>query len=402
VTAAARLAIRSPRHALTIDDLESDALGFRDLAPRGSSVRLSTSDAAEVAAAFIALEDWARDVHLQSPDAHASASTSLAERVAVTSENGGASDEPTRWLLSTSGTTGTPKQIGHTLESLSRGVRAEGGRDFTWGLLYDPNRMAGTQVLLQGLRSGAPVIAPTLSAPLPERLAKFVEAGVSAISASASQWRQILQAPNAREIPLRQITLGGEIADQLILDALRVAYPDARIVHVFAATETGTAFSVTDGLSGFPVSYLTDPPRGVELQIRDDILHVKAPGSSVAGPDGFVSTGDIVETVGDRVHFRGRASGIVNVGGTNVSPEEVETILREHPDVVEAVVSAKANALVGNTLVAKVVLTPEADREGVSKRLRAWVRDRATAPHVPASVVVVDELTLTQAGKVAR
>lgn len=402
MTADARLAIRSPRHTLTVEDLKADSLGLRDLAPRGSSVRLSTSDAAEVAAAFIALEGWASDVHLQSPDADAPGSGSLAERMTVISESSGGDDEPTRWLLSTSGTTGAPKQIGHTLESLSRGVRAEGGRDFTWGLLYDPNRMAGTQVLLQGLRSGAPIIAPSLHAPLPERLAMFVDTGVTAISASASQWRQILQAPNAREMQLRQITLGGEIADQLILDALRVAFPAARIVHVFAATETGTAFSVTDGMSGFPVSYLTDPPRGVELQVRDDILFIKAPGSSVADADGFVSTGDVVETVGDRVHFRGRASGIVNVGGTNVSPEAVETILREHPDVVEAVVSAKANALVGNTLVAKVTLTDDADREGVSKRLRAWVRERATAPHVPASVAVVDELTLTQAGKVAR
>jgi len=399
MTQDARLAIRSPRHTLTVEDLEADSLGLRTLVERGGSVRLSTSDAAEVAAAFIALDGWASTVELLSPDVDAASGEPVADRV---TDLGAAGSGDTQWVLFTSGTTGEPKRIAHTLESLSRGVRADGGRDFTWGLLYDPNRMAGTQVLLQGLRSGAPIIAPSLHSPLPERLAMFVEAGVTAISASASQWRQILQAPNARQMPLRQITLGGEIADQLILDALRVAFPDARIIHVFAATETGTAFSVTDGLSGFPVSYLTDPPRGVELQIRDDILHVKAPGSSVADQDGFVSTGDVVETVGDRVHFRGRASGIVNVGGTNVSPEAVETILREHPDVVEAVVSAKANALVGNTLVAKVTLTDDADREGVSKRLRAWVRERATAPHVPASVLVVDELALTQAGKVAR
>lgn len=399
MTQDARLAIRSPRHTLTIGDLQADALGLRDLVARGGTIRLSTSDAAEVAAAFIALDGWASAVELLSPDSDATTDGPVADRA---TDLGVAGTGPTQWILFTSGTTGEPKRIAHTLDSLSRGVRAEGGRDLIWGLLYDPNRMAGTQVLLQGLRSGAPIVAPSLHAPLPERLAMFVEAGVTAISASASQWRQILQAPNAREMALRQITLGGEIADQLILDALRVAFPDARIIHVFAATETGTAFTVTDGLSGFPVSYLTDPPRGVELQVRDDILHVKAPGSSVAGPDGFVSTGDIVETVGDRVHFRGRASGIVNVGGTNVSPEAVETILREHPDVVEAVVAAKANALVGNTLVAKVVLTPEAERDGVSKRLRAWVRERATAPHVPASVVAVDELTLTQAGKVAR
>ncbi len=399
MTDGARLAIRSPRHRLTVDELEADIFGLRELAPRGSAVQVSTSDAAEVAAAFTALDGWAGSVELRSPDVGSPPTDSITDRVTVL---GDAPSDVTQWVLFTSGTTGEPKRIGHTLDSLSRGVRPTGGQDFVWGLLYDPNRMAGTQVILQGLRSGAPIIAPSLYAPLSERVAMFVESGVSAISASASQWRQILQASNARDMRLSQITLGGEIADQLILDALRTAYPDARIVHVFAATETGTAFSVTDGQAGFPASYLTEPPRGVELQVRDEILHVKAPGSSVADADGFVSTGDLVEIVDDRVHFRGRASGIVSVGGTNVSPEAVETILRGHPDVVEAVVSAKANALVGNTLVAKVVLTPDADREGVSKRLRGWVRERATAPHVPASVVAVDELTLTQAGKVAR
>jgi acyl-CoA synthetase (AMP-forming)/AMP-acid ligase II len=171
---------------------------------------------------------------------------------------------------------------------------------------------------------------------------------------------------------------------------------------VFASTETGAAFSVRDGRAGFPLAYLSEPPRGIALEVRDGILHVHSPGASAAGPDGFASTGDIVEIVDDRVFFRGRASGVVNIGGANVWPEEVENLLRSHPSVVDAVVSATPNALVGNLLVARVVAAPDAERAGLGKELRAFVRGNAPSTHVPATVKVVDELETSAAGKAVR
>lgn len=313
-----------------------------------------------------------------------------------------AEPQSTRWVLYTSGTTGEPKAISHTLPSLTRTVVAGAGGSYVWGLLYDPNRMAGLQVILQGVLSGATVIAPSPHDSLSVRLAKLIAADVNALSATPSLWRQILQLPTSADWDLQQITLGGEIADQRVLDALTATFPDARIVHVFASTETGAAFSVKDGREGFPVSFLSDPPRGIRLDVRDDVLHVFSPDVSAAGDDGFASTGDIVEIVDDRVLFRGRATGVVNIGGANVWPESVETILREHPDVVEAVVNAKSNPMTGNVLVATVTLAESADRDGVNKRLRSWVRGRAPRTHVPASVSVVEHIEVSATGKVAR
>jgi acyl-CoA synthetase (AMP-forming)/AMP-acid ligase II len=286
--------------------------------------------------------------------------------------------------------------------SLTRTVVPGTADLYVWGLLYDPNRMAGMQVILQGLLSGATVVAPSLHDPLSVRIAGLVAAGVNALSATPSLWRQILQLPVSHAWPLRQITLGGEIADQRVLDALAAAFPSARIVHVFASTETGAAFSVKDGREGFPVDYLTDPPRHIRLEIREGVLHVHSPDVSAAASDGFASTGDIVEIVDDRVLFRGRSSGVVNVGGSNVWPEEVETILRTHPDVAEAVVAAKPNPMTGNVLVARVALIESADPAGASKRLRSWVRERAPRTHVPASVEVVGKVDVSTTGKLQR
>lgn len=407
------VAIRSASHALRFDDLRADGLGLRSQVARDRGAVLRTDDAAEVAAALTALEGWASEVHLLPPGVTGSTTTTGA----ATLRPGGGAPEitglesrgevseatiATRWVLYTSGTTGEPKAISHSLQSLTRTAATGPGHHLVWGLLYDPNRMAGIQVILQGLLSGASVIAPSLHEPLAARVSAFLDADVNALSATPSLWRQILQLPAAAALPLRQITLGGEIADQRVLDALASAYPTARIVHVFASTETGAAFSVRDGREGFPVAYLHEPPRGVRLEIRESILHVHAPGASAAGDDGFASTGDIVEIAGDRVMFRGRASGVVNVGGANVWPEEVESILRQHPDVVEAVVTAKPNPMVGNVLVARVLLAPDANREGCAKRLRAWVRGQAPGTHVPASIHIDDDLELSAAGKVTR
>ncbi len=400
------VAIRSPKHAFTFADLDGDAGRFREQLPPGGVAALCTDDAAVVAAAIWALEGWADEVHLLPGGVTPLVDATQVEVQPAGPVTGRRLEEhrdgaPTRWVLYTSGTTGEPKPISHTRASLARTVRA-GGPEFVWGLLYDPNRMAGIQVLLQGLTTGATVVAPSIHDPIAARVQHLIESGVTALSATPSLWRLILQLPASAGWSLEQITLGGEIADQRILDGLRSAFPAARIVHVFASTETGAAFSVGDGRAGFPVAYLSDPPRGIRMEIRDDILHVHSPGVSAAGADGFASTGDVVEVVDDRVIFRGRASGVVNVGGSNVWPEAVEDILRRHPDVVDAVVSSTPNPMTGNVLVATVTMTPQADRTDATKRLRKWVRDQAPRTHVPASVTVVDRLDISAAGKVVR
>jgi acyl-CoA synthetase (AMP-forming)/AMP-acid ligase II len=400
------IAVQSVNFELTYDELGSDQLGLRGQVPQGGVAALSTDDAAVVAAALTSLDGWASEVRLIPPCVDVPADitdvATITPRMGGPTEDGESLPEATRWVLYTSGTTGAPKSISHTIQTLTRTVVAGKRGAFVWGLLYDPNRMAGIQVLLQGLRSEATVIAPPLSQPLGARVRTLVDAGVNALSATPSLWRQILQLPISHEWDLRQITLGGEIADQRVLDALANRFPSSRIVHVFASTETGAAFSVKDQRAGFPLDYLNDPPRGVRLEIRDDVLHVFSPGVSAAESDGFASTGDIVELIGDRIMFRGRSTGVVNVGGTNVWPEVVETILREHPDVIEAIVSAKPNPMMGNVLVAQVTLTDDADPTGVAKRLRRWVRDQAPGSHVPASVSVVDELEVSAAGKALR
>jgi len=403
-------AVVTSNASFTPTDLHGDVFGLKAQVERGSTTALRSDDGAVIAAALSVLDGHAATVHLL-PSSMGAAEvpgdvTTLTPHLEATVSAPSEVAEPeyeTEWVVYTSGTTGLPKPIVHTTATLSRTVVASArSAELRWGLLYDPNRMAGLQVLLQALHSGATVIAPDLHQPLATRVQMLADEGTTALSATPTLWRLILQTPGSAALPLRQITLGGEIADQRILDALAARYPEARIVHVFASTETGAAFSVTDGRAGFPASYLDEAPKGIRLEVRDAILHIHSPGVSTSDGDGFASTGDIVEVTDDRVLFKGRASGVVNVGGANVWPEEVEILLRQHDDVVEAVVTAKDNALSGNILIASVVARPDVDTKALRKGLRAWVRDRAPGTHVPAMIKVVDQLDVSQTGKVVR
>ncbi|TFV76105.1 long-chain fatty acid--CoA ligase [Blastococcus sp. CT_GayMR19] len=410
-------AIRDRSLTVTHEQLVSDAFGLRTHVPFGAAVALRGRRARTVAAAVLALEGWASRVDLLGPveDTPEDADRVLVDDTLVSDQTTPASatvvserpatETPTVWRLFTSGTTGAPKAIDHTLASLTRTVqraRGDAGMRRTWGLVYEPTRLAGMQVLLQSLSNGDLLLDAASDEPLPERLRWLAEQRVDSLSATPTLWRQVLQSADPASLPLRQITLGGEIADQLVLNALARTFPDARITHIFASTETGAAFAVNDGREGFPLSYLSEPPRGVHLEVRDGILFVEAPGTSAAGPDGFASTGDLVEVTDDRVIFLGRASGVVNVGGVKVAPEQVEAVLRAHPDVLDAVVRSRRNAFSGSILVADVVVTPDASREALSARLRAHVAAQLPSAHVPASVKVVPELSTSVTGKAGR
>jgi len=319
----------------------------------------------------------------------------------------------TKWVLATSGTTAVPKQVAHTIHSLTRTTKVGHGSVYTWGVLYDPYRFAGLQVVLQALLGNSTIVFPNLHLSIQEQLAFLVKEKVNALSATPTLWRKILMCDEAKALNLRTISLGGdgEIADNTILQALSSAYPAASIRHIYASTETGTVLSVDDGIAGFPVSFLTSPPAGVELTIRNQTLHVKNLGvhsqymdssESLADDDGFIDTGDHVVVNGDRVHFLGRLNGVINVGGNKVFPEHVESILFAVRNVLFARVYGQPNPIVGELVVADVVVHDNSDVEQIKMTLIRKAGEELKSYERPTHYNFVDALEHTTNGKVSR
>ena len=274
---------------------------------------------------------------------------------------------PTEWVLLTSGTTGLPKMVVHSLASLTGAIKTGVGENpVVWGTFYDVRRYGGLQILLRTVLGGGSLVLSSVGEPPGQYLARLTAHRATHIVGTPSHWRRVLMSSAARAISPKYVRLTGEIADQAILDSLRSFYPQARISHAFVSTETGVAIEVDDVLEGFPANLVGPNDGELELKVDDGSLRVRSlrtasgyVGAEAAGlvdEEGFVDTGDIVERRGNRYYFLGRRGGIINVGGLKVHPEEVEAVINRHPAVRMSSVRSRKNPITGSVVVAEVVL----------------------------------------------
>jgi len=313
--------------------------------------------------------------------------------------------------MTTSGTTGIPKIVRHTLASLARSVRPARAPPPIWGLLYEPSRFAGLQVVLQSLIGGGELVAPDPLGSIGERVRYLASNGCTHLSATPTLWRKLLMLPDAALLKPRQITLGGEIADASILSALAQCYPMARVTHIYASTEAGVGFSVQDGLPGLPAHYLRDGIGGAALRVSDGELCIRPPGNNnlrrashiAVDDDGYLRTGDLVREENNRVYFLGRISAAINIGGTKVNPEAVEAVINAHPEVAAAQVSSRPSPLVGALLTLMVLPRDSTcDAAAFKQSVKTWCRERLPREAQPATIKVVASIATTAADKISR
>ena len=436
------------RHVVPLADLAGGtSLGGRLEELRARSVMLSTRDQLAAALALIELDGVARRLvlctHDLAPehlpqvmrDAEADAwvggetgpgnGTGISIRIDARPELT-RTEAPrrrscaTEWVLLTSGTTGAPKLVLHTLASLTSALSAPArtpAEALVWSTFYDIRRYGGLQVFLRGVLAGSLVLSDPSEA-VSAFLARAATAGVTHISGTPSHWRRVLMSGAAAMIAPRYVRLSGEIADQSILDTLRATYPHATVAHAFASTEAGVAFEIRDGQAGFPAALL-GAGGSVELRIQDETLQIRSAGAAqcylgegaepLRTADGFVDTGDRLEERAGRYYFMGRRGGVINVGGLKVHPEEVEAVINAHPWVRMSLVRARRNAITGSVVMAEVVVNPAGGSRGSPPAAEALSREltdrcrRALAPHkVPAMIRIVPALEVSPSGKLVR
>ncbi len=328
--------------------------------------------------------------------------------------------ETTEWILLTSGTTGVPKLVVHTFDSLAGALprHPPSTKPMVWSTFYDIRRYGGLQIYLRAVLSGSPLVLSSAGEPTREFLARAGAAGVTHISGTPSHWRRALMSGETALIAPEYVRLSGEVADQTVLDNLRAAYPQARVAHAFASTEAGVAFDVNDGLAGFPENLIGTSSNGIDLKIQDGTLWIRSRrnatrylGSAQApiiGEAGYVDTGDLVELTNGRFYFRGRKGGVINVGGLKVFPEEVESVLNADPRVRMSLVKARRNPLTGSLVVAEVVLADNASSadtstsDKIKSDLLSACRRTLAAHKVPAQLRFVPTLEMSGAGKLVR
>ncbi len=323
----------------------------------------------------------------------------------------------TEWLMLTSGTSGAPKIVSHTLEGLTGAIVADSlarTSAAVWATFYDIRRYGGLQIFLRAIIGGGSMVLSQPGEALTDHVARLQSRGVTHISGTPSHWRKLLMSGSAAGFSPRYVRLSGEIADQAVLDGLGKAFPGASIGHAYASTEAGVGFAVNDGLEGFPASLLGSRD-GVDMKVEDGSLRIRSTrtahayigrqATELADSEGFVDTGDMVELRGDRYHFVGRRGGIINIGGLKVHPEEIEAVINRHAEVRMSRAKSRRSPITGAIVVADVVLADGQD-ESKTGEIRARILADCKAslpPHkVPAVIKFVASLDITAAGKLAR
>jgi acyl-CoA synthetase len=152
---------------------------------------------------------------------------------------------------------------------------------------------------------------------------------------------------------------------------------------------------------------------GVEVRVDDGELLVRGPQRALGyldpqhtrdgfDADGWFRSGDL-GVVDDRrcITITGRTKDIINRGGEKLSAQEIEALVRRHPDVTDVAVVAAPHPRLGEEPAAFVI--GRAAHTVVPDDLQRFLRDEGVAPQkIPRVVVAVDDLPRTASGKVKK
>lgn len=351
----------------------------------------------------------------------------LAERADVTLPT--VDPDSVRMIMYTSGTTGSPKGVMHTHNSLHALVRQIGQN---WKVEPGDNFFVPSPISHIGgsiYAFEAPLFLGN-KAVLMERwepvagLAMMAQHGCTHMAGATPFLEGLLGAAKAADEHLHKLKVficgGASIPPSLIREAS--AWFDQTIVcRVYGSTEVPVttvgvisreeidAAAETDGRPGIAEVRLIDANGQIadegEVRARGPQMlagyHRGVGEGSVFDAEGFYRTGDLAKWVDGAVVINGRAKDIIIRNGENIAPKEIEDILTTHPDIVEISIVGVPDPKTGERACAVIVA-----REGASlgvPELAAYLKaERLAAFKIPERVELWPALPKNDTGKVLK
>src|SRR6266513_285508 len=195
---------------------------------------------------------------------------------------------------------------------------------------------------------------------------------------------------------LELVTYGTEVMPESTLARFHQIFPRVRLLQTYGLSEVGILRSQSRSSDSLWVKVGGE---GFETRVVDGMLQIRAQSAMLGylnapspfTPDGWLPTGDAVETDGEYLRIRGRQSEIINVGGEKVYPAEVESVLQAMEGVADVTVSAEVHPITGQIVMARVRLSTAETLPEFRRRMRLFCRDRLPAFKIPQKVLLVDE-----------
>jgi len=346
----------------------------------------------------------------------------------------------------TSGTTGSPKAVGLTAGNLSSSAVASAFRlgvvpSDRWLLVLPIHHMGGLAPVVRSALYGTAVVVQEGFEP--ERLARATrEHDATGVSLVPTMLRRVFDTGAPLSDSLRFVLLGGASAPPDLVE--RCEQRGVPVYPTYGMTETASQVATATPREAFEHEGTVGRPLlGTEVTIvggdgteqpADEAGEIVVSGPTVTpgypsgsedrdeedgtdpsdggrepgpvfGPRGF-HTGDVgYRDASGRLWVTGRVDDLIVTGGENVSPGEVETVLRDHPAVQDVAVVGLDDPEWGERIGALVV---PADDDLVetgeldTAQLRSFFRERAADFKRPRTIRFADEIPRTASGTVDR
>lgn len=300
----------------------------------------------------------------------------------------------------TSGTTGQPKKVIHSINTLTRSVRlGDKYKGQVWAYAYNPTHMAGLQVFFQAFENQNTLVN-VFNMQRNDIYQEIEKYQITHISATPTFYRLLL--PYEKDYPsVIRVTLGGEKSDKYLYENIKKIFPNAKINNVYASTEAGSLFAANGDSFQIP-----EKIRDKFLVVKDELLIHKSllgKSDSFNFDDDYYHSGDLIEWVDKEkgiFRFKSRKNELINVGGYKVNPGEVEDAINSIEGVRQSLVYGKANSILGNVLIAEVQL--ENDVEITDIEIRKKLKQQLQDFKIPRKIIFVETFSLTRTGKLKR
>jgi len=349
-------------------------------------------------------------------------------------------------IIYTSGTTGRPKGAVHThcgfpvkaAQDLVHCLDVHDTDTMLW--VTDMGWMMGPwEVFGMALLGGTMVIYDgALDYPGPDRLWTLVERhGVTVLGVSPTLIRALMKHGDApvRAHDLTSLRILGSTGEPWNPESWRWLFDTVGggrvpIINYSGGTEVSGGLVSGNVLTPIKPCSFAGPPPGIAADVVDDQgrpvrnqvgeLVVRAPWIGMTrgfwrDPERYEQTywsrfpdvwvhGDWAAIDEDGLwYILGRSDDTIKIAGKRLGPAEVESVLVEHPAVIEAAAIGVPDATKGQALVCFCVLRPgQTVRAGLAEELKAMVAGRLGKPLRPEAVEFVRELPKTRNAKVMR
>ena len=337
-------------------------------------------------------------------------------------------------IIFTSGTTGLPKgavlRHGASVETYvqwSRGVGLQEGDRVL--VIYPFFHTAGLKSgILAAFIRGATLV-PHAVFEVESVVARVAEERITVLPGPPSIFQSLLNHPDFASFPLDTLRLsvtGAAVVPVELIDRMKTQLELDIVITAYGLTETHGTATICEQSDSIETIATTvgHPLEGLELRIVDDdgidqpvgspgeVLvrgfnvmseYFNAPEATKAtvDADGWLATGD-VGSLDARGYLRivDRKKDILIVGGFNVSPAEVESIVLRRDDIAQVALVAVPDERLGEVGAAFAVPRPGTSPEPAE--IIAWCRDHMANFKAPRYFFLVDSLPTNPSGKILK